>query len=86
MTCRDLCEKLLEYVEGELDGQTCECFEQHLRTCGPCAIYVETYRLTIQLSRKLPNTIDVPDGLLARCSERLRQNPAQPGQSATGIV
>jgi anti-sigma factor RsiW len=51
MNCRELTEFLMAYLDGELDGEVCRCFESHLRMCPACMAYVDTYRASITLSR-----------------------------------
>jgi predicted anti-sigma-YlaC factor YlaD len=52
--CRKLAELLIDFVSGECAEETRLHIEEHLGHCPPCVIYVETYRLTIQMTRKLP--------------------------------
>ncbi len=54
MNCRELAELLIDFVSGELPDDQRARIEHHLRGCSPCVHYVETYRLTIQLTRRLP--------------------------------
>jgi anti-sigma factor RsiW len=54
ITCRELVELLIDYVSGELPPEKYAHLEQHLNRCPPCVTYIETYKLTIRLSRKLP--------------------------------
>jgi hypothetical protein len=54
MTCRECAELLLEFLNGELDGDLCERLQRHLEACPPCVTFVETYRITIAMTRKLP--------------------------------
>ncbi len=54
MTCRKLVELLVDYVSGELPAEHRELLERHLSHCPPCVTYVETYQLTIKLTRQLP--------------------------------
>jgi anti-sigma factor RsiW len=54
ITCRELVELLIDYVSDELSPEHRAHFESHLLRCPPCVAYVESYRLTIQLSRQLP--------------------------------
>jgi anti-sigma factor RsiW len=54
MTCRQCAELLLEYLEGDLEGERAERIRQHLEACPPCVTFMETYRITITLTRKLP--------------------------------
>jgi len=75
--CRQLCSMLFEYVNGELPDDRRESLEAHLRACPPCVIHMETYRVTVTLSRKLPCRPMSPD-----CERRLREALARecPGQ------
>jgi anti-sigma factor RsiW len=54
MTCCELAELLLDYVNGELPPEQCERICMHMQLCPPCVTYVETYCLTIRLTRRLP--------------------------------
>ena len=54
ITCRDLAELLIDFVSGDLPPDRRLHVEQHLRICPPCVAYVETYQITIRLTRKLP--------------------------------
>jgi anti-sigma factor RsiW len=72
MTCRELTELLLEYIQGELDPDLCEHIHRHLSLCPPCEAYVETYRITIQLTRRLP-AAPMPPELAERLEDALRE-------------
>lgn len=51
LSCQELCEFLLSYVEHELDGQVREEFERHVKLCPPCGHYLDGYRETVALIR-----------------------------------
>ena len=51
MTCLEVAEFLLEYVEGELPGPVRREFEFHLRECPTCVTYLENYRKTIRVTK-----------------------------------
>ena len=72
ITCRDLTELLLDFLDGSLPPEHRDRIEQHLQLCPPCVVYLETYRVTIQLSRKLPC-----QPLPRECADRLRAVLAQ---------
>jgi len=55
MTCRELAELLIDYVSGELAPEHRERLHHHLRVCPPCVAYLQTYELTIKLTRRLPD-------------------------------
>jgi anti-sigma factor RsiW len=61
MTCRQCAELLLEFLSGELQRELHEMMQEHLQSCPPCVHFVETYRITITLSRKLPPAELPPD-------------------------
>jgi anti-sigma factor RsiW len=54
MTCRECAELLMEFLSEELNAERREEIRRHLQDCPPCAIYVETYQITIRLTRQLP--------------------------------
>ena len=66
--CRQLCDLLLDYFNGDLSDDRRELLEAHLRVCPPCVVHAETYRITITLGRKLPCR-----GLPPDCERRLRE-------------
>ena len=51
MTCQELIDFLLAYFDQDLAPEQREVFEEHLRLCPECVHYVETYRLTVRVSR-----------------------------------
>lgn len=73
MTCRELAELLMDFVENDLAQEMCHQVEEHLRACPPCVVFVETYRVTIHLSRRLPCG-ELPEHLRCRCEEMLREH------------
>ena len=72
MSCHELAELLIDYVSGEMPPEHREHFERHLQGCESCLIYLNTYRQTIFLTRKLP-----VEPLPAACEQRLRAFLAQ---------
>ena len=72
MTCRELVEQLLEFVAEELTPEDRQRFREHLCSCPPCGVLVETYQITIRLSRQLPRH-PLPPRLQERLREALRQ-------------
>lgn len=54
MTCREMIELLLDYCNGDLDSELCRQLREHLDMCPPCVTYLETYQITIRVSRQLP--------------------------------
>jgi anti-sigma factor RsiW len=70
VNCRRLAELLIDYVNGEL-AEDARCHvEEHLCRCPSCVVYVETYRLTIHIPRKLAPA-QIPEGLAVRLRQAL---------------
>jgi len=54
MPCRQLFEKLSEYIDGELDLGDCARIEGHLGDCPPCQEFLASLRRTVALIERLP--------------------------------
>ncbi len=54
MTCRELFERLSEYVDGELSEEMCREIRQHMQDCDPCVAFANTLKKTADLCRRLP--------------------------------
>lgn len=73
MTCQEMVDFLMAYLDGELPGDERERFEVHLRDCPPCEVYLDTYRKTVELGQSVckgegpdaPVPEDVPEALVA---------------------
>lgn len=51
MTCRDLYGFLDEFLDGTLDGETRQTFEDHLEKCAACRRYLGSYQATLRVAR-----------------------------------
>ena len=54
MTCRELFERLSEYVDGDLSQEICEEIRKHMDGCDPCVNFAKTLKTTAELCRRLP--------------------------------
>jgi anti-sigma factor RsiW len=79
MTCKEIAELLLDYLDGELPKEYRDMICQHIRLCGPCLHYVESYQVTVQVSRRLP-PIAMPQHLLDRLQAALKEIEGQQGK------
>jgi anti-sigma factor RsiW len=77
ITCRQLVELLLDFVSGEMDAELRRRVEQHLRCCPPCVTYLETYQITIRLTRQLPQA-PLPPQLIERLRDVLEKKCTRP--------
>lgn len=83
MNCRELAELLLDFLDGELTEEFRARVCHHLAECPPCVIYMETYQITVTLSRQL-STPPLPEALAQRLQTLLRQCEQQAGQGQDG--
>ena len=52
MTCRELVEFLMDYLDGQLSEPERLCFEEHLGECPDCVAYLATYQEAIRLGKE----------------------------------
>jgi len=76
MKCRELAELLVEYVAGDLEPSLADHIKEHLCLCPPCVRFVETYQVTIKITRRLP-MVAMPTQMLDRLREALKQAGVQ---------
>ena len=51
MTCRDVLDFLMAYLDGELTAEQRAAFDHHLSLCDACRDYLASYRATLRLER-----------------------------------
>ena len=71
MDCRRIVDLLGEYLDGTLPKSTAELLEWHIDGCPPCVAFVNTYRGTVDATRKL-REIEIPTELKKRLLAVLR--------------
>ncbi len=72
LTCREIADFLIDYLDGALPVKQRVVFRAHLTICPPCRDYLEQYRSTVDLGRDAfcddaPDAappIDVPEELV----------------------
>lgn len=52
ITCKQLCEFLYDFVEGDLPSESRNSFEAHLKECPPCEQYLRQYEHTIRMTKR----------------------------------
>ncbi len=78
MTCKELIDFLMDYVEGDLPETEGRHFEEHLRACPCCEDYLISCRETIRLGKMIcrpeKSTLppDLPEDLVAAILEARR--------------
>jgi hypothetical protein len=81
MTCKRAVELLIDYVADDLEAEQRLVLETHFQRCPPCLIYLETYQVTIRLTRQLPREAPLPAEMECRLLDALRaaqMNQSQP--------
>jgi anti-sigma factor RsiW len=69
VTCRELADFVMGYLDGELEAEQRRRFEAHLAECPDCVRYLREYRATVHASQNAyadadDVPADVPDDLV----------------------
>ena len=73
LRCTEIVELLADYIDGSLPAETATSLEAHLEGCAPCIAFVNTYRGTVNVVRRLSAT-DIPPELRERLISFLRKH------------
>jgi predicted anti-sigma-YlaC factor YlaD len=77
LTCREIIDFIVDYLDHSLDEPTYQLFENHLQRCVSCRAYLATYQETIRLARStcLPERSDeIPEDLVTAILESRRKS------------
>jgi hypothetical protein len=77
VNCRELFERLSEFVDGDLSQEICEEIRKHMEGCDPCVNFAKTLKSTADLCRRLPSQTMPPEvagELHMLLSKHLRQS------------
>lgn len=58
MTCRELIDFLMSYLDRELPEPQHRTFEKHLAACPHCTNYVDSYRTVARLGYEVCRSLD----------------------------
>jgi anti-sigma factor (TIGR02949 family) len=67
MTCQQLVDFIMSYLENELPQDQRAEFDRHMAACHSCVDYLKTYEKTVLLARSCaddPVPEDVPESLV----------------------
>jgi RNA polymerase sigma-70 factor (ECF subfamily) len=67
-SCKQIFEKLSEYMDGELPADLCERIDDHMADCPPCQSFLESLRRTVKLVEHF-GAPTMPDELRASVRE-----------------
>jgi anti-sigma factor RsiW len=74
ISCQQLIDFCLDYIEGDLPEEEQTDFRRHLGHCPDCVNFFETYRRTPEISRDVLRTripASVKESVLAYLRERM---------------
>ena len=77
MECRQIAELLGDYFEGSLPRETRELIDFHIDGCPPCVAFLNTYKGTMDATRRLPD-VPIPPELKNRLLNVLKSSKFQP--------
>jgi predicted anti-sigma-YlaC factor YlaD len=66
LTCQEIAEFLMDYLNGDLAAEVRTRFEDHLAECPDCVGYLQTYEMTIRLGQSCrdPAARQAPEELI----------------------
>ena len=73
--CRQIADLLGDYLDGTLPRSTRDLIDFHVDGCPPCVAFINTYRGTVDATRKLPD-VAIPSELKKRLLAVLRSTEA----------
>lgn len=63
MTCRELVDFLMEYLDRELPPEQQAAFERHLNRCPPCVEFLQSYQTTRRLECQCYQSTEEVEGV-----------------------
>ena len=77
LTCRDVIDLLVDYLEQSLPPETLEGFDRHLDQCPVCVAYINTYRKTRELTGEVTR-VAMPEDMRTRLRQFLLDRLGRP--------
>jgi anti-sigma factor RsiW len=77
LECRQIAELLGDYFDGSLPRETRELIDFHIDGCPPCVAFLNTYKGTMDATRRLPEA-PIPPELKSRLLAVLKNTRFQP--------
>jgi len=74
MTCQELADFILDYVEGRLPEDQHRIFEEHMSLCPSCVAYIKSYKSTCRMLDEV------------KCSEQEGERKQVPEQLIQAIL
>ena len=74
LSCKEILEKLSEYIDEELDPSLCDEIDGHMGDCPPCVAFMNTLKKTVKLFNKAGQEVSIPGDVQSRLHDFLREN------------
>ena len=71
MNCKEIIDKMSEYIDGETDLELCTLIRSHIESCPSCRIFFQSFEKNIQICKELLK-VDVPEETRVRLRQRLK--------------
>lgn len=72
ITCHRCLELLIDYVTREMSEEDLAVLDAHFEHCPPCLVYLNSYKVTITVTRQLPREAPIPPELEERLLAALK--------------
>ncbi len=73
LSCKEILEKLSEYIDEELDPSICDEVEKHMEGCSPCIAFTNTLKKTVKLYNTAGKEVEIPPAVHDRLHSFLRE-------------
>lgn len=71
--CKDFCDKLSDYLDGEIGAKECRLIQEHLKECAPCSLTYQSLKATVDICGKAFSD-EIPQDVKVRLSAFLREH------------
>ncbi len=72
-TCKDFCNHLSDYLDGEIGENECRLIEEHLHNCPPCELIFRSLRKTVDICGQGVSA-QIPEDVRSRLKNFLREH------------
>ena len=74
MNCKEIFDRLGDYLDKELDPHLCDEIEEHIKDCEPCIAFINTLRKTVELFRGAGQNENIPEPVSSNLIQFLKEN------------
>ena len=72
-TCSDFCDRLSDYLDGDIGEEDWSRVEEHLALCQPCSLVYQSLKTSVQLCGKGVSD-DIPEDVRTKLKMFLREH------------